>query len=77
MSLESLLHNGGPAVGALLIGWAAAHFGIQAPLAASALVAVVAWLALSPRVVRRSAHLEGRVEAQADAQERSQAQAAQ
>lgn len=65
MALNSMLSIGGPALGALLIGWAGAHFGIQPPLFAAALVGFVV-LALTQRRVRAAT---GRLEVEPRAAE--------
>jgi MFS family permease len=59
MALDSMISTGAPALGAVLIGWAGAHFGIQMPLAAAALAGAVAWLLLARRVTRQRTALEG------------------
>jgi MFS family permease len=58
MSLEAMMHAGLPALGAVLIGWAGAHFGIQIPLATSAGLALLTWILLAPRVVRQMSAME-------------------
>ena len=59
MALDSMLSVGGPAVGAILVGWAGSHFGIQVPLFAAALIGLVMLIA-THRLVRRET---GRLEA--------------
>jgi MFS family permease len=46
LSLFGLIFRGGPALGALVIGAASEFVGLQAPLAAGALLGLVACLAL-------------------------------
>ena len=60
MALDSMLSIGGPALGALIIGWAGAHFGIQPPLFAAAILGLLV-LAFAQRRVRAET---GRLEAQ-------------
>jgi MFS family permease len=59
MALDSMLSVGGPALGALIIGWAGAHFGIQPPLFVAAVFGLLV-LALMQRRVRDET---GRLEA--------------
>jgi predicted MFS family arabinose efflux permease len=44
MSLYTLLFRGMPALGALLIGIAAEHFGLQATVAGAAILSLCFWL---------------------------------
>ena len=46
-SVETMINIGFPAAGAILIGWAGTHFGIQMPLAVSAVGALCVWLVFS------------------------------
>jgi predicted MFS family arabinose efflux permease len=48
MSLDSTVNHGVPAVGALVIGWAGTHFGVQLPLAVAGAAGLLL-LALSAR----------------------------
>ncbi len=44
MSLYAMTWRGAPALGALILGWTASYFGLQTPVAAAAIVYVVAWV---------------------------------
>ena len=58
MALDSVVHSALPALGAVLVGWAGAHFGIQVPLATAAVLCGLALLMLVRRVSRRRLSLE-------------------
>lgn len=58
MSLYGLTWRGAPAVGVLIMGWASSHFGLQAPVAAGALICFGFWLLVQPRRRRLAAALE-------------------
>jgi predicted MFS family arabinose efflux permease len=49
MSIYGITWRGGPALGALAIGGATSIFGLQAPLAAGALLCVIAWALVLPK----------------------------
>ena len=57
LSLYGLIFRGGPAVGALAIGAASEWVGLQAPLAAGAALALLAWLPIWRRRERIGRHL--------------------
>jgi len=44
LSLYGIIFRGGPAVGALIMGFASERAGLRPPLAIGALLAVLAWL---------------------------------
>jgi predicted MFS family arabinose efflux permease len=49
MSIYGITWRGAPAIGALLMGAATSAFGLQAPLAAGAVICVVVWLLVLPK----------------------------
>jgi len=49
MSLYGITWRGGPAVGALVMGGLSSVFGLQAPLAAGAVLCLIAWALVRPR----------------------------
>jgi MFS family permease len=59
MSLYGITWRGAPAIGALGMGALTAVFGLQAPLAAGAVLCFGAWLAIQPRRRVVAAGLEG------------------
>ena len=59
MALDSTVNYGLPALGALTIGIAGSHFGVQAPLAAAAGMGILVLLLSAPAVIRRRGELEG------------------
>ena len=58
LGLYGLIFRGGPALGALAIGTASEWVGLQAPLAAGAVIALLAWLVIWPRRRRIARHLD-------------------
>ena len=58
ISVSVSITVGGPALGALLIGWFAEFVGLQWAVAASALTALAAILCLLPAIYRRRFEME-------------------
>lgn len=58
MSLYGMLSRGGPAIGALAIGWASDFFGLRWPVFIAALICLGLWLWVLPRRRRMAAALE-------------------
>jgi len=58
MALDSMLSTGGPALGAMVVGWAGTHFGVQPPLFAAALVGLAVIMLARPHVRRETINLE-------------------
>lgn len=50
MSLFTLIHQGGPALGALVLGILSESFGLRLPVAGAGLLCLVAWLWITQRV---------------------------
>ena len=59
MSLYGITWRGAPAIGALIMGGLTSIFGLQAPLAAGAVLCLVAWIAIQPRRRALAEGLEG------------------
>ncbi len=59
MAFDSMMSIGGPAVGALLIGWLGTYFGVQAPLVTAAVLGLAVWLVVAPKVRAEIPSLEG------------------
>ena len=59
MSLYGITWRGAPAIGALIMGGLTSFFGLQAPLAAGAVLCLVAWLIVQPRRRAMAEGLEG------------------
>lgn len=59
MSLYGITWRGAPALGALIMGALSSIFGLQAPLAAGALLCLVAWIAIQPKRRALAEGLEG------------------
>jgi hypothetical protein len=54
-----MMSIGGPAVGAILIGWLGNLFGIQAPLMGAAMLGLAVWFVVAPKVRAEIQSLEG------------------
>ncbi len=59
MALDTAVNYGFPALGALIVGWAGSYFGVQAPLAASAILGLIVLVFSARAVARRRGELEG------------------
>ena len=59
MAFDSMMSVGGPAAGALLIGWLGTYFGVQPPLIGAALLGLGLNFVLRPRVRAQTKLLEG------------------
>jgi len=58
MSLYGMISRGGPALGALLIGWLSDHLGLPLPIFGAALICFCLWLWVLPRRDAMAAALE-------------------
>lgn len=61
MSLYGVLNRGGPALGALIMGWAASDLGMASPVIAGALLALLVWLAVFRLVLSSKNELENKI----------------
>jgi predicted MFS family arabinose efflux permease len=59
MSLYGITWRGAPAIGALIMGALSSIFGLQAPLAAGAVLCLAAWIAIQPKRRALAEGLEG------------------
>jgi len=59
MSIYGMISRGGPAVGALVMGWASSWVGLRWPVAVGALLCLATWLWALARIGPMSAALEG------------------
>ena len=58
MSLYGMVSRGGPAVGALAMGWASDHIGLRWPVFLAALICLALWFWVLPRRRAMAAALE-------------------
>jgi MFS family permease len=61
MSLYGVLNRGGPALGALVMGWAASDLGMAPPVITGALLALIVWLLVSRLVMNSRDELENKI----------------
>ena len=59
MSIYTILHQGAPAAGTLLLGATAEYTGLAWPVAAAGMLGIVFWLVMLPRLGAMTAALEG------------------
>ena len=58
MSLYGVINRGGPAIGALIMGWLASDLGMGPPVAGGAVLALLVWLWACRLVIRAKGELE-------------------